>query len=627
MGKLKISKNKKNKNSKGSSGIPNWLLSTLVIIVVLAVLATCVGTFIASSGIAMRWSVAVELDDFKVSGNMMSYFYGTTYMNFISQYSSYMSYLSLDQSISPKLQTFNASGYYDAMLLQTNFEGTWHDYFMEETVASVKNLLIYCAQAKKMNISLTDEDLADVEASIDQLVLEIRSAYGSTLSEETCFANVYASGVSRDDIRDAMKLSMLASKCSDQIGKDIEATLTDDRVNNEYANNKLDYDLVDYYSYTFSVYYDDVVKEKYPDKKADDLTAEEKAEVLTLYKEKIAAVSATAKEFSGNTTPADFLNALVDHFVKEEYSDEFDTATKDLTSEQKPSEDDLATIKDKMIAAVIAEVVKDATEVTKDVATHDKEDGTKSYSIYDISISSEAATAFDKLKTNLFDAATDAKKDALVKKANYVKAEEGKEEDKLSEWAFANGRKENDSTVIEEGDGANGAENTAATESFYATVYLMSKPVYKDETLSRDVAYMLFTEAAKASTAIGALKEIGATVTKEDFEKIANDASNPAAAASSLTDYIVGTMESEEFDAWLFAEGLTVGTYTSAPIEMSDGSLMVALYLRQGDIPAWENTVKNALYSDDYVAKETEMNEEFGSAVVLHTDLFSKIGN
>ena len=48
MGKLKISKAKKNKNSRGSSGIPNWLLTTLVIIVVAAVLATCLGTFIAS---------------------------------------------------------------------------------------------------------------------------------------------------------------------------------------------------------------------------------------------------------------------------------------------------------------------------------------------------------------------------------------------------------------------------------------------------------------------------------------------------------------------------------------------------------------------------------------------------
>ena len=84
MGQLKISKAKKNKNSRGSSGITNWLLTTLVIIVVAAVLATCLGTFIASSGVTMRWSTAASIDNYKVDGNMMSYFFKRSYSFWLS---------------------------------------------------------------------------------------------------------------------------------------------------------------------------------------------------------------------------------------------------------------------------------------------------------------------------------------------------------------------------------------------------------------------------------------------------------------------------------------------------------------------------------------------------------------
>ena len=156
---------------------------------------------------------------------------------------------------------------------------------------------------------------------------------------------------------------------------------------------------------------------------------------------------------------------------------------------------------------------------------------------------------------------------------------------------------------------------------------MLSKPVYRDEVLSRDVAYMLFTDATKASEAIGKIKEFGATISREDFEKIANDEENPAAAGSFIEDYVIGNMQSDEFDEWLFKDTTTAGSYTEAPITMSDNSLMIALFVEQGDIPAWTNTVKNALYNEDYTAKETEMNEEFGSAVVFNVDLFSKVGN
>ena len=623
MGNLKISKTKKNKNSKGSSGIPNWLLSTLVIIVVVAVLATCIGTFVASSGITMRLSTAVSLgDDYKVSGNMMSYFYQTTYMNFMNSNSSYMSYLSFDQNVDPKLQPFNPEGSYDSMFLQPakDYE-TWFDYFMDQTKDSVKNLLVYCAEAKKQGVTLTADEMDEIDISIENLLTNIRLSFGGGLSDASCLANVYGDGVSKSDVRKAMELSALASKMAEKLGNDIETAITDERINKTYDDNKLDFDLVDYFTYSFDVYYDDVIAEAYGDeKKAENLTAEEKTAVLELYKKKIDEAKASAKELSAKTTLDEFRTWVVNHAATSRYNDTFDSATSKLTSEQKPAESDLATIKEKTIAAVIKEVNEGKEAVTEDVVK--KEDGT--YTLYDINISKEFYEAAKTLKADLFKSVKSAKDDGLKEGTNYIAPDKDNNKDELSEWAFSADRKVNDVTSIETGDGAKDAALEVKTERFTAEVVFLTKTVYRDETLSRNAAYMLFAKEEDAKKAIEAL---GATegLDKDKFIKYAQDSASNAAAHQEITDYIKGQMQSEEFDKWLFG-ATTANEYTKTAIKMSDGSFMVIIYLGEGTMPTWKYDVKSSIYNDDYVEYEKKMNEEFASNVVFNDKVINKVG-
>ena len=622
MGKLKISKTKKNKNSRGSSGIPNWLLSTLVILVVLAVLITCASTFVASSGVVMRWSNAMTLNEYKVSGNMMAYFYQTSYMNFMNQYSSYISYFSIDPYSDLKKQEFAPEGSYDSAFLG-EFEGTWFDYFMSQAKDSVQQLLIYAAEAENLGVELTEEDKVEIEASIDTLLINIQSSYGAGLSEDTYLSNVYGKGVKRGDIRKAMELSTLASKVAQKISDNIEASITDERVNSTYADNKNEFNLVDYFSYSFNVKYSDVVKEKFADKKATDLTDAEKAEVLVLYKEKIAAAHAAAEELAKKTSLDEFRNYVVEYEVKDLYDSEFDSATSKLTSEQKPSEADLATIKEKTIAAVVAEVNGGKTEVTKDVAADDST-GTLVYTVYGITITADFSTAAETFKANLFKKALAAREDNLMEKVNYIAPDKDGNKDAFSEWAFDANRIVDDTKNIEEGDGANGAEVKVSDESFSAEVSIIVRPTYRDETLSRNVAYMLFTKADAAQKAIDA---IAATqgLDKDKFLAIANDSATKAEASTYLEDCIIGTMQSEEFDEWLY--NALAGSYTTEPIEMSDGSLMVAYFVCEGKIAAWENTVKAYIYNTDYTKYETDMTDKFTSSVVINDKVIAKVGD
>ena len=623
MGKLKISKAKKNKNSRGSSGIPNWLLTTLVIIVVVAVLATCVGTFVASSGVAMRLSTAVTLDDYKVNGNMMSYFFQTTYMDFVNNYSSYMSYLSLDQYTSLKEQQFNPAGSYDSAFLG-EFEGTWFDYFMTQTKDSVKNLLIYCSEADRLGITLNDEDQAEIDASIDTLLINIRSSYGAGLSDATCISNVYGKGVSKADVRKAMELSALASKAAQQISDDIEGAITDERINSEYDSNKRDYNLVDYFTYSFDVYYDDVVAEKYGDeKKVEDLTDEEKAAVLALYKEKIAAAHASAKELASKTTLDEFKAWVVNYAANNLYDENYETATEKIANENIPDKAELDTIKEKTIAAVIKEVNEGKEEVTEDVVTTEA-DSEKTYKLYDITIKSEFAEAAKTLKSKLFTAVLSAKEDGLMEKTNYIAPDENDKKDDFSEWAFSADRKANDTTNIETGDGANEATVEVKDEKFTAEVSILIKPEYRDETLSRNFAYMLFTKEDAAKKAIEAL-EATEGLDKDKFLEKAQDSAVAAEAYQFLEDCVIGTMQSEELDEWLYSA--KAGEYTKTAIKMSDGSFMVALYVSEGETAAWEYTVKSAIYNEDYIAYEERMTTDFASSVVFNDKVINKIGD
>ena len=623
MGKLKISKAKKNKNSRGSSGIPNWLLTTLVIIVVVAVLATCVGTFVASSGVAMRLSTAVTLDDYKVNGNMMSYFFQTTYMDFVNNYSSYMSYLSLDQYTSLKEQQFNPAGSYDSAFLG-EFEGTWFDYFMTQTKDSVKNLLIYCSEADRLGITLNDEDQAEIDASIDTLLINIRSSYGAGLSDATCISNVYGKGVSKADVRKAMELSALASKAAQQISDDIEGAITDERINSEYDSNKRDYNLVDYFTYSFDVYYDDVVAEKYGDeKKVEDLTDEEKAAVLALYKEKIAAAHASAKELASKTTLDEFKAWVVNYAANNLYDENYETATEKIANENIPDKAELDTIKEKTIAAVIKEVNEGKEEVTEDVVTTET-DSQKTYKLYDITIKSEFAEAAKTLKSKLFTAVLSAKEDGLMEKTNYIAPDENDKKDDFSEWAFSADRKANDTTNIETGDGANEATVEVKDEKFTAEVSILIKPEYRDETLSRNFAYMLFTKEDAAKKAIEAL-EATEGLDKDKFLEKAQDSAVAAEAYQFLEDCVIGTMQSEELDEWLYSA--KAGEYTKTAIKMSDGSFMVALYVSEGETAAWEYTVKSAIYNEDYIAYEERMTTDFASSVVFNDKVINKIGD
>ena len=138
-----------------------------------------------------------------------------------------------------------------------SFEGTWYDYFMQQTTEQVKTTLLYCEAARALDVELDDEDYASIDSTIANLETTA-SLYGTTLN--TYLASSYGAGVGVKDVKKALELSALATKCSELISEEVIEAVTEDMINDEYADNRVDYDLIDYLMYTVSVKYEDAVK-------------------------------------------------------------------------------------------------------------------------------------------------------------------------------------------------------------------------------------------------------------------------------------------------------------------------------------------------------------------------------
>lgn len=616
MGKLKLTK--QNKRKKGASGIPNWLLTTIIVVVIVAVLATCVVTLISSTGLVMRCSLAMGTEDYRVSGSMMTYYYMNTYNSFLSTNQSLLSSLSLGGSVPiSEHRNITVGGTEENpnssdALVCGDFEGTWFDFFMSETRDAVKAMLLYCEEADERQVSLDAEDKKEIDDSIDAMISQFRLQYGYTgVSESACLNAMYGEGISKGDIRKAMQLSALATKCQEDIYEEINGAITDEKINEVYSGNKQKYDLVDYFYYVFDITYDDVAKEKLGTGYTSAQLAQKKAEVDAAYKQKIEELRAITAELGKSETLDGFRGFVYNYVAEDAYKGIYDGLN--LADGVAPDAEALNTIKLKQIEAVVTEALAKATTAKDDVVTATA-DGTTTYTLYGISVKKEFADAAKSIKEQLFNSV------ASVDKAYFIERAEYTDTDDFIKWAFGADRKAGEIKNIEEGGDT---EELTSAARYRSKVYFLIKPQYKDEEKTRDVAYMLFEDETSAKKAIEKLAALGDKLSKDTFEDVAEE--TDAAANTVYEDYIRGSMDSTTFDDWLYGESTKIGSYTATAVKMSDGSYIVAYYVGEGE-PSWKMTVKNHILTESFNTFEDKMTTSHSSKVAQSVWTMDRIG-
>lgn len=591
-------------------GMPNWAINLISIVVAVGILLSVVVIALSSSGLIMRMRTAMASENYKISGNMMKYYFQTTYQNFATNYESYMSYLSLDTSKSLKDQTIgdtsvNANAI-DSAIVGTEYEGkTWYDYFMDQTQSEVRTMLYYCEEANKRNIALEDEDDQIIDSSIES-IRTTAETYGYTL--DSYLANIYGKGISEKDVRKAMEISSLSSKAMTAIAKELDDKITTERIDAKYNENKKLFDIIDYTYYTFRVNYSDV--------EADVKDANENAtddDILNAYKQAIADAKAKAQELVVKTNSDDFVKYYLDYIAKDEFDGELETASKDVT-EGTPEAAQIETIKNAMAEALVKEVMED-----KDKAEDAFVKNEDKYTVYGVEVNDTWANIFNTVKTEIFNTLVTGQSTYVKDGATFV------ESDEFSTWAFDDTRKANETHHIYTGDGSDESKEITASgdKYFYASVYLLRTTQHIDAAKSRNVSYMLFSSAEEARAAIDLLNSKD-SVNAEIFDEVAHELSSPS--HSKYENYLKGDLGSNDFDSWLYSDSTVVGSYSPAPITLSDGTYGVFLYESDGE-EAWRVNVRTAILEADFTEFTTNMEATYSSTIKVNDKVCSKAAN
>ena len=252
---------------KQKKEMPSWALNALPITFAVLLVVAVALLFMSSFGVFGRMQTAMKSENFRVTQNMMNYYFQSQYSSFVSENSAYLSYYGLDTGKSLKDQTYSTDA--DGNVV------TWFDTMMDSTVEQVKEILVYCEEAEARGITLDEEDMKAIE---DELYMY--DIYGQLYGTDknAYISMMYGKGMRESDIKKALELSALASKCSSLIGDEILDGITDEHIIKEYETNTDEYDQVDYIYYTFDVAFTDAKNALASTATDAEKPAEEKAE-------------------------------------------------------------------------------------------------------------------------------------------------------------------------------------------------------------------------------------------------------------------------------------------------------------------------------------------------------------
>ncbi len=583
---------------KQKKEMPLWLVTLLTWVVIAAILLTTAFSLMSANGVFDRWVTVMSSNHYKVDANMMSYFFQTQYQSFQSNYSSFLKSTSLDTSKSLREQSIDAENYYD-LYLTGNFEGTWYDYFMNQTVENVTDVLVYCEEAEVRGIELTDEDEATIDATLEEMK-ETAATYGYTLN--SYLALVYGEGIHKADVRRALRYSTLASKCATEIADELDAAITEDRVNNKYTADPDAFNVIDYSKYSLSTSYKEIQKSMFDTTATTSLTTAQKAEVLKKYEEKVAALQAFAEALKGVSNAEEFDRLVVDYAADESYDEIYkaalDKANEELKKAAKageeaktvatPNEEDLAAIKKAMLGEIVTAVLEDKTEI-EDAIKLDKDSTAEEVTVYEKTVSVAFAKVLNTVKQDTF-------KDVLAVYEGIEQEKVGKvKDDEFSEWAFSADRKALETKLIE-----TKPEKDAKDEdkSYTVAVYLLTELKRKDDTLTHNVEYMMFDDQYLAKDVIKDMQKAA----KKDLATFKDFAKKNNVESSSMENYVEGSLGYADFDKWLYSDEVKIGDITETPIKV-DSYYMVAMYVGDGNA-VWYEDVKATIFSEDSTARE-----------------------
>lgn len=258
----------------------------VVVMALILVIAICVGVnqTVTNSGVREKNTTALTIGEHKISNAELNYFYIDSINNFYSQYGSYASLFGLDTT-----KPLNEQYVDEAETI------TWADDFLTSAKENAKSVYAMADAAEAAGFSLTEEEIASVESSIDSM--DIYAAMYGYEDGDAYLKAMYGHGADKESYKTYALKSTLA-----------------DAYYNEYANS-LTYDDAAlraaeaenynaYSSYSYNTYY--IAASKFLTGGTAD------ADGNTTYTEEETAASIAAAEAAAQAVTADTIATVED---------------------------------------------------------------------------------------------------------------------------------------------------------------------------------------------------------------------------------------------------------------------------------------------------------------------------
>lgn len=211
-----------------------YTIAFVAVMAIVLVVAICVGVnqTITSHGVREKKTVAMTVNDHKISNAELNYFYMDYVNNFYNTYGSYASMLGLD-----------ATKPLDEQVIDEENGTTWADNFMESAKENAKSVYALADEAKSVGFTLSEEDQAALDNNLSNMSLYAK-LYG--YSDMNAFLKAqYGHGASEETYRAYSELRALASAYQTHYSESLTYSDADLRAADSEA----------YDAYTYNTYY------------------------------------------------------------------------------------------------------------------------------------------------------------------------------------------------------------------------------------------------------------------------------------------------------------------------------------------------------------------------------------
>ncbi len=241
--------------------------------------------------------ISVDGIEHKISLAEVNYYYYQSwysFYNYAQQYEQYgagmgVSMTGFDYSKTPDKQEYTEQSAQIAGVPVEDLgsdEPTWADAFTYSAVSQLVYAKYGSSKADEAGIELTEDELEEINTQIESVRT---TAKQNDYSLDRWLRINFGAGVTEKVIYNATVESTLASKYYEKITEDTKATITDDRINEQYNSAKDDYDITDIRIYSFNSTLTTADKtdltEEEIQKKQEEATAKAKAEAEAFAKE------------------------------------------------------------------------------------------------------------------------------------------------------------------------------------------------------------------------------------------------------------------------------------------------------------------------------------------------------